>query len=218
MVDKKADIMFEYFERLFPNPKCELNFSTPFEMLVAVVLSVQCTDVRVNMVTKELFKKYKTPKDFANMKQEDLENIIRSTGFFRNKARNIIKMSQQLLENYNGEIPHDAREMENLAGVGRKVANVVASIAFGAKELGVDTHIFRVLNRIGLVNANTPEKTELQFVQKYPDRVNHDTHYRILLFGRYKCTAKNPKCAECELQSICEYYKKEIKNNQSIKK
>lgn len=206
----KADIVFEYLERLFPDPKCELNFSTPFETLVAVMLSAQTTDKNVNKITDKLFKVYNTPQAFAKLSQKELERYIYSSGFYHNKAKNIIRMSKQLLEEYGGEIPHDAREIEKLFGVGRKTANVVASILFDAKEIGVDTHIFRVLNRLGLVKQNTPEKTEKEFVKKYKNYVNSKTHFRLVLFGRYKCTAKKPQCADCELKGICKYYKKEI--------
>lgn len=206
-MQKHIDEFFEYITKMFPEAKCELNFSTPFELLIAVILSAQCTDKRVNIVTKELFKKYNTPQDFANLNQVELENIIRSTGFFRNKARNIIAMSKQLISDYNSELPKDAREMEKLAGVGRKTANVVTSVVFGANEMGVDTHIFRVLNRLGFVNENTPEKTEKAFVKKFPKYVNRDSHYRMVLFGRYFCTARKPKCEECEMKDFCKYYK-----------
>ena len=205
---EKVHIVFEYLERLFPNPKCELNFSTPFETLVAVMLSAQTTDKNVNRVTEKLFKVYNTPEQFANLPQEELEEYIYSTGFYHNKARNIIRMSQQLLEEYNGEIPTQAREIQKLYGVGRKTANVVASVLFNANELAVDTHVFRVLNRIGLVEEKTPEKTEKAFVEKYPNLTNSKTHYRLVLFGRYVCIARKPKCNQCELKDFCNYYKR----------
>ncbi len=203
----KIEECFNYFEKLFPEAKTELNFSTPFETLVAVILSAQCTDKRVNEVTKVLFKKYNTPKDFAKLEQEDLEKMIFSLGFYHNKAKNIIKMSKQVLEDYGGELPKTAEELEKLAGVGKKTANVVASIIFDEKVLGVDTHIFRVLNRLGLVDETTPNKTADSFMKKYPNYVNHDAHYRMVLFGRYHCTARNPKCDGCELKKFCKFFK-----------
>ena len=205
---EKAEKTFNYLEKLFKEAKTELNFSTPFETLVAVILSAQCTDKRVNEVTSVLFKKYNTPKDFAKLKQEQLEKMIYSLGFYHNKAKNIIKMSNQLLNDYGGELPKSSIELQKLAGVGRKTANVVSSIIFNENVMGVDTHIFRVLNRIGLTCQNTPEKTEKEFSKKYPTYLNHDAHYRLVLFGRYHCTARSPKCSECELRSICKYYKK----------
>ncbi len=203
---KNIEFFFSYLEKLFPQAKCELNFSSPFEMLVAVMLSAQCTDKRVNIVTKELFKKYNSPKDFACLDTKKLEGIIRPCGFYHSKAKNIINMSKQLLTNYNGEIPKDPRDMEKLAGVGRKTANVVASELFDSKVIGVDTHIFRVLNRVGFACEKTPEKTEFAFVKKYPNYLGREFHYRMVLFGRYYCTARNPKCENCELKGFCKFY------------
>ena len=210
----KIDDCFNYFYELFPEAKTELNFSTPFETIVAVILSAQCTDKRVNEVTKVLFKKYNTPKDFANLKQKDLEKMIYSLGFYHNKAKNIIKMSNQLLENYEGELPTTAEELQKLAGVGKKTANVVASIIFDEKVMGVDTHIFRILNRLGLVNEKTPNKTADVFMKKYSKYSNHDAHYRMVLFGRYHCTSRNPKCDNCKLNSVCKYFKQKTKKEQ----
>ena len=213
MTQKKENIdkFFEYLARLFPDAECELRFNSGFELLVAVILSAQCTDRQVNKVTDVLFKKYNKPKDFAKMDQKELEKMIYSIGFYHNKAKNIIKMSNQLLDDYNGKLPTDAREMEKLAGVGRKTANVVSSILYNAKEFAVDTHVFRVLNRIGFVHENTPEKTEKAFVKKYPNYVNHQSHLRIVLFGRYNCMARIPKCEKCEMKEVCKFYK-ESKN------
>lgn len=207
----KVEKCFRYFEKLFPEAKTELNFSTPFETLVAVMLSAQCTDKRVNQVTSVLFKKYNTPKDFAFLNQEELEKMIFSVGFYHNKAKNIIKMSNQVLEQCGGTLPKTAKELEKLAGVGKKTANVVASIIFDEKVMGVDTHIFRVLNRLNLVNEKTPNKTADAFMKKYPNYVNHDAHYRMVLFGRYHCTSRNPKCDECELKSFCKHFKENNK-------
>ncbi len=209
---KKVEEVFHYLHKIFPEVERSLQSGTPFQFLIAVMLSAQCTDERVNKVTAELFKKYSTPEDFAAISQEKLEKMIYSTGFFRNKAKNIIAMSKQLLTDYGGRLPEDARELERLAGVGRKTANVVASVVFGKAEFAVDTHIFRVLNRLELVCADTPEKTELSFIQKYPEYRNADAHVRLVLFGRHYCTARSPKCAGCELQRICGYYKNAVKN------
>ncbi len=208
-------IVFDELNRMFPNPDCELDFNSNFELLIAVMLSAQCTDKRVNIVTKDLFKKYNKPQDFANLKQEDLEKLIYSTGFYHNKAKNIIKMSQQLINEYNGEVPNSASELEKLAGVGKKTANVVSSVAFSAKEIGVDTHIFRVTNRLGLVNSKSPNQTEKLWKQFYPEYLGDEYHYRLVLFGRYHCTARNPKCSECKLQLICKYYKEKDKINKA---
>ena len=202
-----ADKTFEYLEKLFPNADPELKYNSPFECLVAVILSAQCTDKRVNEVTKVLFKKYNTPFAFAKLKQEELEKMIFSLGFYHNKAKNIIKMSNQLVEEYNGELPKTAEELKKLAGVGEKTANVVAAVIYNENVMGVDTHIFRVLNRLGLVNQKTPEKTGAEFSKKYPKYLNHDAHFRLVLFGRYVCHARNPKCEKCELREFCKFNK-----------
>ncbi len=207
MENKKAKQTFDYLEKLFKNPDPELKYSTPFECLVAVILSAQCTDKRVNEVTKVLFKNYNTPNDFAKLKQTELEKMIYSLGFYHNKAKNIIAMSKQIINDYGGKVPNSSKELKKLAGVGEKTANVVASAVFDENVMGVDTHIFRVLNRLGLVNQKTPEKTGEEFSQKYPEHLNHDTHFRLVLFGRYHCTARNPKCEMCELKTFCKYYK-----------
>lgn len=204
----KVKIVFDELVNMFPNPECELNFNSNFELLVAVMLSAQCTDKRVNMVTNTLFKKYNTPQDFANLKQEELEKLIFSTGFYHNKAKNIIQMSKQLINDYNGVLPETSDELVKLAGVGKKTANVVSSVAFGAKEIGVDTHIFRVTNRLGLVNSKSPDQTEKMWKKLYPNYLGDEYHYRLVLFGRYHCTARNPKCNECNLKDICKFYKK----------
>ncbi len=211
MSNQKIEKTFSYLEKLFPTADPELKFSTPFECLVAVILSAQCTDKRVNMVTKELFKKYNTPSDFAVLKQEELEKMIYSLGFYHNKAKSIINMSKQLIKDYGGELPKSAGELKKLSGVGEKTANVVASIIYGENVMGVDTHIFRVLNRLGLTNQKTPEKTGEEFSKKYPKYLNHDAHFRLVLFGRYMCHSRNPNCKNCELNAICKYYK-EVKN------
>ena len=156
---QKIEKTFCYLEKLFKNPDPELSYSTPFECLVAVMLSAQCTDKRVNEVTKVLFKKHNTPQDFASLKQEELEKKIFSLGFYHNKAKNLIAMSKQLLSDYDGKLPTTAEELKKLNGVGEKTANVVASAIFGENVMGVDTHIFRVLNRIGITNQKTPEKS-----------------------------------------------------------
>ncbi len=194
-------------QELYPNTKPELEYTSDFEFLVAVVLSAQCTDKRVNIVTKELFKKYKTPYDFANLEQKELEKLIYSTGFYHNKAKNIIALSKELVDNYGGELPKTADELQKLPGVGRKTANVVASGIYGERRFGVDTHVLRVTNRLGLVNAKTPEKVEQQWCKKYKDYVNHDSHFRLVLFGRYICKSQRPNCSECSFTDICKYYK-----------
>lgn len=198
--------VMEYLGRMFPNPKPELNYETDFQCLVAVILSAQCTDKRVNVVTAELFKKYPDSKSLSTLSLEELEQKIYSTGFYRNKAKNILALCNILNEKYDGVVPRDPDVLETLPGVGRKTANVVSSALFGAERIGVDTHIFRVTNRLGLVNAKNPLEVEKQWMKKYPNYCNHDVHFRLVLFGRYHCKAQKPNCENCELKNDCRYY------------
>ena len=197
---------------MYPEIKPELEYSTDFEFLIAVILSAQCTDKRVNIVTRELFKTYNKPSDFATLSQQELEKMIYSTGFYHNKAKNIISLSKTLVNNYGGQLPKTADELQKLDGVGRKTANVVASCLYGEPRIGVDTHVLRVTNRLGLVDANTPEKVEQQWCKKYKKYVNHDSHFRLVLFGRYFCKAQKPNCAECEFTDFCKYFKSNKKS------
>ena len=203
---KKIVEIMEYLEKLFPNPDPELHFDNEFQCLVAVILSAQCTDKRVNEVTAKLFKDYPDSVSMGELSQVELEKLIYSTGFYHNKAKNLLALCKILNEQYNGQVPRDPEVLETLPGVGRKTANVVSSACFGANRLGVDTHVFRVTNRLGLVDAKTPLEVERQWNEKYPEYVNHDSHFRLVLFGRYHCKAQSPKCAECELQNICKFY------------
>ena len=214
---QKIDSVMEYLTELFPNPDPELHFANEFQCLVAVILSAQCTDKRVNEVTAKLFANYPDSKSLGALKQEDLEKLIYSTGFYHNKAKNILALCKILNEEYSGQVPSDPDVLETLPGVGRKTANVVSSACFGANRLGVDTHVFRVTNRLGLVDAKTPLEVEKQWTTKYPKYVNHDSHFRLVLFGRYHCKAQSPKCAECKLQSICNYYSQNCENINSNK-
>ncbi len=206
---KNIERVISYLERLFPNPDPELHFDSDYQCLVAVILSAQCTDKRVNLVTEQLFKDYPDSFAMAKLSQSELEKRIYSTGFYHNKAKNILAMTKILNEKYDGKVPNDPDELEKLPGVGRKTANVVSSVRFGAKRLGVDTHVLRVTNRLGLVNARTPREVEKQWTEFYPSYQNHDTHFRLVLFGRYHCKAIRPKCSECELRDRCKYYKNE---------
>lgn len=198
--------VMDYLAKLYPDPEPELNYDTPFQCLVAVVLSAQCTDRRVNVVTAELFRRYPDSFALGQLTQPELEKLIFSTGFYHNKAKNILALCKILNEKFGGNVPSDPDVLQTLPGVGRKTANVVSSAIFGANRIGVDTHVLRVTNRLGLVTARTPLEVERQWVSKYPDFQNHDAHFRLVLFGRYHCTAQKPKCGECELAGICRYY------------
>ncbi len=199
--------VMEYLIELFPNPKPELNYNSDFQCLVAVILSAQCTDKRVNVVTSKLFRDYPDSVSMQKLTQTDLEKLIYSTGFYHNKAKNILALCKVLNEKFNGKVPNDPEVLETLPGVGRKTANVVSSALFGAKKLGVDTHVLRVTNRLGLVEAKTPLEVEKQWTKKYPQFVNHDSHFRLVLFGRYHCKAQNPNCSNCKLSGECKFFK-----------
>ena len=201
------DKFVEYLKRLLPDAQCELNFSTTFELLVAVILSAQCTDKRVNQVTKELFKEFNAPQDFANLKQEDLEQKIHSCGFYRNKAKNIISASKDILQKFNGEVPQNYDELLSLAGVGRKTANVVSANAFGTNCIAVDTHVLRVSNRLGFTASQNPNICERDLTKRFKSDLAN-LHHRMVLFGRYYCKALKPECQMCELKNQCKYYSK----------
>ncbi|WP_265213916.1 endonuclease III [Anaerococcus sp. NML200537] len=186
-----------------------LDFTTPFELLVATILSAQATDVSVNKVTKEMFKEANTPEDFANMDIKKLENYIRSIGIYRNKAKNIQAASKILINDYNSIVPKDKKELQKLPGVGRKTANVVVSNAYGIPAIAVDTHVFRVSNRIGLANANNVDKTEDQLEKNIDQSRWTKTHHQIITHGRALCKARNPLCEECQLNKLCEYYRRQ---------
>ena len=203
----KPEQIYDILDKKFPNASSELNFSSNFELLVCVILSAQCTDKRVNEVTKTLFKKYNTPNQFASLKQEELEKLIYSCGFYHNKAKNIIACSKQLVEKYNGEVPNDLNALQTLSGVGRKTANVVYSVAFGGDAIAVDTHVFRTSNRLGLSNSNNVLDCEKDLMKALPKNLWSKMHYLLVLFGRYNCKSQNPKCDTCEFKHICKYYK-----------
>ena len=198
--------IFPILEKKFGKPKCALDFETPYQLMVAVILSAQCTDKRVNIVTEEMFKYVNTPEEFANMSLEEIEEHIRSTGFYKNKAKSIKKCSQQLLEKYNGEIPQGMDELTELAGVGRKTANVVRGEVWGlADGITVDTHVRRITNLIGLVKNEDPIKIERELMKIVPKKSWIDFSHYIILHGRATCIARRPKCSECEIINYCDY-------------
>ena len=205
---EKVKKILEKLHEKFGDPKCALDYKTPFELLVAVILSAQCTDVRVNIVTKEMYKKVNTPEGFAALPVEKIEEMIKSTGFFRNKAKNIKLCSQQLLSKYNGEIPKDMDKLIELAGVGRKTANVVRGEVWGlADGITVDTHVKRLSNLIGLVKNDDPIKIEQDLMKIVPKKDWIDFSHYLILQGRDKCIARRPKCNECEIKEFCEHGK-----------
>ena len=203
---EEADKCLDVLEETYPDAKCELEHRSPFELLVATILSAQCTDVRVNKVTEEMFKKYNKPEDFANMDIKTLEGLIKECGLYRNKAKNIKASSNVILEEFNGKVPETIKDLMKLPGVGKKTANVVASTCFGVPAIAVDTHVFRVSNRIGFVSENNVEKTEKALENKI-DRDRWTKAHNLFIFhGRRCCTARSPKCQACPIKDFCRYY------------
>ncbi len=194
-------------ERLYPDAKPALQYKSPYELLVAVILSAQCTDERVNKVTDVLFKNYNTPEKMLTLSQEELEKYIFSCGFYRNKAAHILSASRDIMEKFAGEVPSSHDDLKKLAGVGQKTANVVYAVAFGGDAIAVDTHVFRVSNRLGLAHANTPEKTELQLKEIIPKKDWSKAHHWLIYHGRRVCHSQRPDCANCTLKALCEFYR-----------
>lgn len=199
----------------YPEAETELNFTTPFELLVATILSAQTTDRQVNKVTAELFKKYNTAEDFARLTPEELAEEIKSIGLYRNKSRFIIEASKILLEKYDGEVPASREELMKLPGVGRKTANVILSSAFNRAAIAVDTHVFRVANRIGLANSDDVLGVEKQLMERVPESLWSKLHHWLIFHGRRVCKARNPACSSCVLKEDCLYYNKRGEFNET---
>ena len=206
-MDKRQEILCE-LAALYPDARPALKYRNPYELLVAVILSAQCTDERVNKVTEVLFKEYSTPAAMLKLTQEELEKYIYSCGFYRNKAAHILSASRDIMEKFGGEVPSALEELQTLAGVGRKTANVVYAFAFGGNAIAVDTHVFRVSNRLGIARGNTPEQVERGLMAAIPEENWSDAHHWILFHGRYVCRSRKPECARCTLAPYCEYEKK----------
>lgn len=204
-MEKNILEIIDKVDKLYENPKCELNFNSPYELLIAVILSAQCTDKRVNVVTGELFKEYNTPEKMITLSQAELEEKIHSCGFFRNKAKSILECSNDLVNKYDGEVPSEKDKLKALAGVGEKTANVVLSMAFKVPAIAVDTHVFRVSNRLGLANHGTVEKTQEDLERVLPRDKWIKFHYALVLHGRYVCKSQRPNCKECGLSELCKY-------------
>jgi endonuclease-3 len=197
---------------MYPDAHCELNHKNPFELVIAVLLSAQCTDVLVNKVTKELFQKYQSPEDYLNVSLEELQQDIRSIGLFRNKAKNIQNLCKMLIEEYGGIVPNIRDELIKFPGVGRKTANVVVSVAYGVPAIAVDTHVERVSKRLGFCRwKDTVLEVEQTLMKKVPKEEWSVTHHRMIFFGRYHCKAQNPQCPDCPLLDLCREGKKRMK-------
>ena len=202
----KVETILSVLEELFPNAECELNHTNGFELLVAVMLSAQTTDKSVNLLTDNLFKKYKSPQDFLNVEIKELENDLRRIGLYKNKAKNIKMMSEKIINEFNGKVPSTQKDLESLPGVGRKTANVVLSVWFDVPRIAVDTHVDRVSKRLKLAyKSDSVLKVEEKLMRKLPRDKWSDTHHKLIFFGRYHCTARNPKCTNCPLKAECWY-------------
>tara|TARA_Y100001960_G_C14660091_1_gene820332 strand:+ start:432 stop:1082 length:651 start_codon:yes stop_codon:yes gene_type:complete len=206
---KKADVakVFDIFYDLNPEPKGELDSTNTYTLLVAVALSAQATDVGVNKATKELFEIVSTPQDMLKLGEEELIKHIKSIGLYKTKAKNVMKMAEQLVELHNGEVPNDQKALENLAGVGRKTANVVRNIAFGEPTIAVDTHLFRVSNRTGMAPGKNPLQVEKALAKVIPAKYVVPSHHWLILHGRYICKARKPECDKCPITQYCKFYK-----------
>lgn len=204
---ERYDFVIKWFQENMPDAKTELHYKNPYQLLVAVILSAQCTDKRVNMTTPALFAKYPNAKSLAAAHEEDVYALIKSVSFANNKTRHLIGMAKMLTETYKGKVPDTVEELEKLPGVGRKTANVITSVVYNQPRLAVDTHVFRVSARIGLtVNAKTPLQTEQQLVAHIPEHLIAIAHHWLILHGRYVCVARRPKCEICGLKPACKYY------------
>jgi endonuclease III len=209
-MDKKAlfQYVINYFQKAMPVAVTELQYRTPYELLVAVILSAQCTDKRVNIITPAFFRRYPTAELLAQASQEDIFELIRSCSYPNNKAKNLLGMATALIEKFKGIVPDEIDKLLELPGVGRKTANVIASVVYNKPALAVDTHVHRVAARIGLTqNAKTPFDTEKQLVAEIPENLIPIAHHWLILHGRYVCIARKPKCSECGLTSVCKYFK-----------
>ncbi len=208
--------VYEALSVRFPDAHCELLHHNPFELLIATILSAQCTDDRVNMVTRSLFAELKTPEDYLALGQEALQERIKSLGLFHNKAKNLLAMCQRLLEDYGREVPADLEELRKLPGVGRKTANVVASNAFGIPALAVDTHVFRVARRLGLAQGSTPEKVEEELKQVFAREHWSKAHHLLIFHGRRICAARKPQCPVCPLVDNCREHEQAMEKNLAL--
>ena len=205
MNERQLTEIFRRFQAANPQPSTELNFTSPFELLVAVILSAQATDKSVNKATTKLFAVANTPQAFLDLGEDGLKSYIKTIGLYNNKAGNILKACTLLLERHQGEVPRERVALEALPGVGRKTANVILNTAFGEPTIAVDTHIFRVANRVGIAPGKTVLEVEKHLLERVPDTFKKNAHHWLILHGRYTCTARKPRCRECSILDLCEY-------------
>lgn len=208
-IKERYQSVIEYFKENMPSPTTELHYRNPYELLVAVILSAQCTDKRINIVTPALFEAYPTPHDMAKASTDDIFHFIKSVTFPNNKSKSLLGMANMLVDEYNGEVPSSIDELVKIPGVGRKTANVILSVVYNQAAMAVDTHVFRVSNRIGLTdNSKTPIETEKTLVKYFPKELIATAHHWLILHGRYVCTARKPSCHECGIRQFCKFYTK----------
>lgn len=200
----------DHFSSSFPEAETELHYSNPYELLVAVVLSAQCTDKRINQVTPALFQRFSSPKELAESSVDEIFNYIRSVSYPNNKAKHLLGLGQKLIDSFQGEVPESLEDLQTLPGVGRKTANVIASVIYNQPAMAVDTHVYRVSRRLGLVpqTATTPLKVEQILVKNLPDEVIARAHHWLILHGRYICLARKPMCSTCQISHFCAYFEK----------
>ena len=214
ILKEKYKYFIEYFEKNMPIAKSELNYENPYQLIVAVILSAQCTDKRVNMTTPALFERYPDAEALSMATVEEIYELIKSISYPNNKSKNLLGMAKVLMSDFNGIVPEDVDKLQTLPGVGRKTANVVASVAFNKPAMAVDTHVFRVSARIGLTkNAKNPLETERQLVKYIPESLIPKAHHWLILHGRYVCKARKPDCEKCGINTICEYFLTKVKNS-----
>jgi len=212
-IQEKYNSIIKYFKENKPHPETELKYKSPYQLLVAVILSAQCTDKRVNIITTNFFEKYPTVNQLSQATVEEVFEYIKTCSYPNNKAKHLVGMAQMLVKNFNGIVPSEIFELQKLPGVGRKTANVIASVIFDAPAMAVDTHVFRVSNRIGLTkNSKSPLETEKQLVKHIPEELIPIAHHWLILHGRYICKARKPMCEECGIAAHCDYYKKPDSN------
>ena len=209
---QKFDFLISYFEEKMPVAEPELQYRNSYELLVAVVLSAQCTDKRVNMVTPALFQRYPSPFELAKASVEDIYELIKSVSYPNSKAKHLKGLAEALVEHFNGVVPDNMEDLQTLPGVGRKTANVILAVIFDQPAFAVDTHVFRVANRTGLANASTPEAVEQQLLPKVPPAYRHDAHHLLLLLGRYICKARRPECGNCPVTKWCRGFQTQEKD------
>lgn len=208
------DFVIQYFQKEMPIAETELEYKNPFDLIVAVILSAQCTDKRVNQITPELLKRFPNPQVLAKAEPAEVFDYIKSCSYPNNKSKHLVGMAQKLNELFDGQIPDNIDDLQKLPGVGRKTANVIASVVFNKPAMAVDTHVFRVAARIGLsTGAKNPLQTENQLVKYIPEELIATAHHWLILHGRYVCSARSPKCSQCGLTEVCKFYNKEIKSS-----